>query len=73
MYLSFFTGGRNVEIESGYYRQFGENDNPIHNQTDENGNVISNSLRSSSTYTLPCNRVLQFVFYSFSVRDMYFL
>ena len=72
MYLSSFTGGRNVEIESGYYRQFGENDNPIHNQTDENGNVISNSLRSSSTYALPCNCLLQLVIYAFPVRDMYF-
>lgn len=71
MYLYFFAGGRNVEIESGYYRQFGENDNPIHNQTDENGNVISNSLRSSSTYTLPCIGALQLVFYAFSIRDMY--
>ena len=53
-----YSGGRNVEIESGYYRQFGENDNPIHNQTDENGNVISNSLRSSSKFTHWFMRIL---------------
>jgi hypothetical protein len=40
-----------VANESGYYRQFGTNDNPIHTK-DEAGNVITGAIKVCMAYFL---------------------
>jgi hypothetical protein len=42
-------GGEHVANESGYYRQFGTNENPIHSK-DEAGNIITGLSQVYMTY-----------------------